>query len=124
MPFLAVDYAFYYIDKTTLSYAALFGLKDDLNLEGEDYSNLSSIFYIGWLVWAIPGNLLLAKFPLAKYLAFNVSNKIFHLHRLLTTAPHQTLTLSDITETSPRYFYGAFSWPLRREAHRIETWWP
>jgi sugar phosphate permease len=59
VPALFVDYIFYYVDKTTLSYAALFGIREDLNLTGADYSNLSSIFYIGWLVWAIPGNLLL-----------------------------------------------------------------
>jgi hypothetical protein len=44
-----------------------------------DVSDLGSIFYIGWLVWAIPGNLLLAKFPLSKYLAINVGNH-FHLN--------------------------------------------
>ncbi|KAI9647906.1 hypothetical protein NHQ30_004295 [Ciborinia camelliae] len=33
------------IDKTTLSYAAIFGIKDDLNLQGTEYSWLSSIFY-------------------------------------------------------------------------------
>ena len=60
VPALAIDYAFYYIDKTTLSYAAIFGIKKDLDLGGDRYSNLSSIFYIGWLAWAIPGNLLLS----------------------------------------------------------------
>jgi MFS family permease len=59
-------------DKTTLQYAALFDMKTDLKLVGTDYSNLGSIFYVGWLVWAIPGNLLLAKFPLSKYLAINI----------------------------------------------------
>jgi len=39
---------FYYIDKTTLSYAAIFGIKKDLDLHGTDYSWLSSIFYFGW----------------------------------------------------------------------------
>jgi hypothetical protein len=46
VPALAVDYAFYYIDKTTLQYAALFGIKGDLSLSGTDYSNLGSIFYM------------------------------------------------------------------------------
>ncbi|WVW78471.1 hypothetical protein I302_100425 [Kwoniella bestiolae CBS 10118] len=72
VPALFIDYIFYYVDKTTLSYAALFDFKKDLHLKGNDYNNLSSIFYIGWLVWAIPGNLLLAKFPLAKYLSINI----------------------------------------------------
>lgn len=52
LPYLAVCYAFFYIDKTTLSYAAIFGLRDDLNLVGTQYNWLSSIFYFGFLACA------------------------------------------------------------------------
>ncbi|THU92236.1 MFS general substrate transporter [Dendrothele bispora CBS 962.96] len=72
IPCLAVCYAFYYIDKTTLSYAAIFGIKDDLHLSGSEYSWLSSVFYFGWLVWGLPSNLLMQKSPSAKYLAINI----------------------------------------------------
>ncbi|TRM61882.1 major facilitator superfamily domain-containing protein [Schizophyllum amplum] len=72
LPVLSVCYAFYYIDKTTLSYAAIFGIKDDLNLKGTEYSWLSSIFYFGWLIWALPTNMLMLKSPPAKYLAINI----------------------------------------------------
>ncbi|KAB8288506.1 hypothetical protein EYC80_010171 [Monilinia laxa] len=72
LPCLAICYVFYYIDKTTLSYAAIFGIKDDLHLEGTKYSWLSSIFYFGWLAWSFPTNYLMQKFPVAKYLAFNI----------------------------------------------------
>ncbi|PYH47371.1 MFS allantoate transporter [Aspergillus saccharolyticus JOP 1030-1] len=72
LPCLSVCYAFYYIDKTTLSYAAIFGIKDDLGLSGEQYSWLSSVFYFGFLVWAVPTNFLLQKFPVAKYLGLNI----------------------------------------------------
>ncbi|RMZ24184.1 hypothetical protein D0859_11774 [Hortaea werneckii] len=43
IPLLGVCYFFYYVDKTTLSYAAIYGVKEDLNLKGDDYSWLSSI---------------------------------------------------------------------------------
>ncbi|CCA69279.1 related to allantoate permease [Serendipita indica DSM 11827] len=69
IPALAICYAFYYIDKTTLAYAAIFGIKTDLHLRKTEYSWLSSLFYFGWLFWALPGNLLMQKFPLNKYLA-------------------------------------------------------
>ncbi|KAL0574003.1 hypothetical protein V5O48_007947 [Marasmius crinis-equi] len=72
LPCLGVCYAFYYIDKTTLSYAAIFGIKEDLHLSGSEYSWLSSIFYFGWLVWALPSNLLMQQSPTAKYLAINI----------------------------------------------------
>lgn len=46
VPALLIDFAFYYIDKTTLSYAALFGISTDLHLSGKQYSDLSSMFYM------------------------------------------------------------------------------
>uniref|UniRef100_A0A060SY94 ARAD1A19030p n=1 Tax=Blastobotrys adeninivorans TaxID=409370 RepID=A0A060SY94_BLAAD len=72
IPFLAVCYVFYYVDKTTLSYAAIFGIKEDLNLKGDEYSWLSSVFYFGFLVWQMPANFLLVKFPVGKYLGVNI----------------------------------------------------
>ncbi|KAK0432253.1 MFS general substrate transporter [Armillaria borealis] len=72
IPALATCYMFYYIDKTTLSYAAIFGIRTDLHLAKSEYSWVSSIFYFGWLAWALPTNLLMQKFPLNKYLAANI----------------------------------------------------
>ncbi|CAI7593349.1 major facilitator superfamily domain-containing protein [Penicillium manginii] len=72
IPILGICYFFYYVDKTTLSYAAIFGIKDSLHLQGAEYSWLSSIFYFGWLAWAIPSNLLMQKSPPTYYLSFNI----------------------------------------------------
>ncbi|GAW26393.1 putative MFS allantoate transporter [Rosellinia necatrix] len=64
LPYLAVCYAFFYIDKTTLSYAAIFGIREDLNLHGSDYNWLSSVFYFGFLFWAFPTNFLMQRLPI------------------------------------------------------------
>lgn len=72
LPLIGMNYAFFYIDKTTLSYAAIFGIRDDLNLVGMDYSWLSSIFYFGFLAWAFPTNFLMQRLPLGKYLGVNI----------------------------------------------------
>ncbi|WWC72397.1 uncharacterized protein I206_106359 [Kwoniella pini CBS 10737] len=72
LPLLGICYFFYYVDKTTLSYAAIFGIKTDLKLHGTQYSWLSSIFYFGWLAWAIPSNLIMQRSPPAYYLAGNI----------------------------------------------------
>ncbi|KAF2972556.1 hypothetical protein GQX73_g902 [Xylaria multiplex] len=72
LPLLGICYFFYYVDKTTLSYAAIFGIKDDLSLGPVDYSWLSSIFYFGWLIWAIPSNLIMQRSPPGWYLAANI----------------------------------------------------
>lgn len=72
LPYLAVCYAFFYIDKTTLSYAAIFGIREDLHLHGTQYNWLSSIFYFGFLAWAFPTNFLMQRYPIGKYLGFNI----------------------------------------------------
>ncbi|KAL9623227.1 MAG: hypothetical protein Q9160_002542 [Pyrenula sp. 1 TL-2023] len=64
LPYLAVCYAFFYIDKTTLSYAAIFGIREDLHLHGTQYNWLSSLFYFGFLAWAFPTNFMMQKFPI------------------------------------------------------------
>lgn len=64
LPYLAVCYAFFYIDKTTLSYAAIFGVREDLDLHGTQYNWLSSIFYFGFLAWAFPTNFLMQRLPI------------------------------------------------------------
>lgn len=72
LPYLAVCYAFFYIDKTTLSYAAIFGIREDLDLHGDRYNWLSSVFYFGFLVWAFPTNFLMQRLPVGKYLGANI----------------------------------------------------
>ncbi|PWW80311.1 MFS general substrate transporter [Tuber magnatum] len=72
LPHLAVCYCFFYIDKTTLSYAALFGIQEDLHLRGTHYNWLSSLFYFGFLFWAFPTNLLMQRLPVGKYLGVNI----------------------------------------------------
>ncbi|KAK8048777.1 hypothetical protein PG994_010507, partial [Apiospora phragmitis] len=93
MPLLCIVYGLNYLDKTTVSYASVMGLKTDINLVGEfcigytihlkrvctnqyfkgqDYSWIGSMFYFGYLFWEYPTNRLLQRLPLAKYSAFNV----------------------------------------------------
>lgn len=62
------------------------GIRKDLNLVGTNYSTLSSIFYVGWLLWALPGNLIMAKFPLSKYLGLNVSHRFRLMREFVLTA--------------------------------------
>ena len=46
-PLLAGVYFLQFLDKTTLSYTAVMGIRKDTHLKGQDYSNLSMLFYIG-----------------------------------------------------------------------------
>ncbi len=46
-PLLAAVYFLQFLDKTTLSYTAVMGIRKDTHLKGQDYSDLSMLFYIG-----------------------------------------------------------------------------
>ncbi|KAL8714123.1 MAG: hypothetical protein Q9220_001851 [cf. Caloplaca sp. 1 TL-2023] len=94
LPYLAVCYAFFYIDKTTLSYAAIFNIREDLGLVGTEYNWLSSIFYFGFLIWAFPTNFLMQRLPIGKYLGFNIFMWGFFL--MLQSACNSFATLATL----------------------------
>lgn len=61
-----------FLDKTAISYASIMGMEEDLNLVGNEYEWLGSLFYFGYLGWEYPTNRLLQRLPVGKYSAFNV----------------------------------------------------
>lgn len=69
LPIMAVTEMLQFLDKTTLSYAAIFGIRQDTNLHGTDYSWLSSVFYFGYLLSQPLSAVALQRFPAAKCLA-------------------------------------------------------
>ncbi|KAI1487417.1 major facilitator superfamily domain-containing protein [Biscogniauxia mediterranea] len=71
MPLLFLVYMFNFMDKTILSSAAVFGLREDNHLVGSDYSWVSSVFYFGYLFWTYPTTVLIARLPIAKYVTAN-----------------------------------------------------
>ncbi|OKL64364.1 hypothetical protein UA08_01087 [Talaromyces atroroseus] len=69
IPILFFTYMLNFMDKIILSSASVFGLIDDTHLVGQQYSWVSSIFYFGYFFWEYPTNILIARLPVAKYLA-------------------------------------------------------
>ncbi|KAL1966662.1 hypothetical protein VTN77DRAFT_3859 [Rasamsonia byssochlamydoides] len=67
IPIMCVVYCLNFLDKTTISYASITGLNTDIHLVGDNYQWLGSLFYIGYLAWEYPTNILLQRLPLAKY---------------------------------------------------------
>lgn len=72
LPILLVIYCLQSLDKTTLSYASVFGLIKDTNLVGDQYSWLGSIVYIAQLVMQPPIAYFLVKLPIGKFTAVTV----------------------------------------------------
>ncbi|KAH8800437.1 major facilitator superfamily domain-containing protein [Xylogone sp. PMI_703] len=66
MPLMCIVFFFQYLDKTSLSYAAVFGMRTDTHLVGQDYSWLSTLFYLGQFFSEYPMTYLLARFQVAR----------------------------------------------------------
>tara|TARA_R110002003_G_scaffold13_23_gene999 strand:+ start:11403 stop:11870 length:468 start_codon:yes stop_codon:yes gene_type:complete len=71
IPLMFITYNLNFMDKTILSSASVFGLREDTGLKGQQYSWVSSVFYFGYFFWEYPTTLLVAKLPVAKYLTIN-----------------------------------------------------
>ena len=56
-PLLAAVYFLQFLDKTTLSYTAVMGIRTDTHLKGQDYSDLSMLFYIGKSAPLLPSSI-------------------------------------------------------------------
>ncbi|ORX51983.1 MFS general substrate transporter [Hesseltinella vesiculosa] len=54
----AIDFL-QFLDKSTINYAAAFTFKQDIDINGTQYSLLGSMFYVGYLVYQIPNNYFL-----------------------------------------------------------------
>ncbi|KAH6886199.1 major facilitator superfamily domain-containing protein [Thelonectria olida] len=65
MPLMASVYFFQYLDKGSINYAAVFGLKEDLHLSGEDFSWVVSLFYLGQLASEYPAAYILSRFHIS-----------------------------------------------------------
>ncbi|KAI9499294.1 major facilitator superfamily domain-containing protein [Zychaea mexicana] len=68
MPIVCVLDFIQFLDKSTINYAALFNFKEELNLQGSEYSLLGSIFYLGYLLYQFPNNFFLQRFAVARYI--------------------------------------------------------
>ncbi|ORY70209.1 major facilitator superfamily domain-containing protein [Pseudomassariella vexata] len=66
LPLILGAYFFQQLDKSTLSYTSIFGLIEDANLKGTEYSWLGSILYLAQLVMQPLAAFILVKLPYGK----------------------------------------------------------
>lgn len=69
LPIILFVYCLQSLDKTTLSYASVFGLIADTHLEGEQFSWLGSVVYVAQLVFQPLVAYALVKLPVGKFCA-------------------------------------------------------
>ncbi|KAJ5281315.1 Major facilitator superfamily domain general substrate transporter [Penicillium angulare] len=66
IPLIMVTVVLAAIDKVIISNAAIYGMKTDTHLTGNQYSWVGSIFYFGYLTFEYPAALLIQRLPVAK----------------------------------------------------------
>ncbi|EWZ49146.1 putative allantoate permease [Fusarium oxysporum Fo47] len=66
VPILFMNITLPAIDKVTPSTGALYGLREDLNLKGDQCAWVGSAFYFGYLLWCFPSSQILQRLPIAK----------------------------------------------------------
>ncbi|KAN0094257.1 MFS general substrate transporter [Hyaloscypha variabilis] len=72
LPLLMTTYFLQYLDKNSINIASVYGLDKDTHLEGQDYSWLTTIFYIGYLLFQFPFGYLLQRLPTGRLLSITV----------------------------------------------------
>ncbi|KEZ46542.1 hypothetical protein SAPIO_CDS0336 [Scedosporium apiospermum] len=69
LPLMWICYGTQQTDKTSLSVQAVFGIREDTGLVGEQFNWLSTIFYLSYMVCEAPGNWLMQKCHTGKFLS-------------------------------------------------------
>ncbi|KAJ3765358.1 major facilitator superfamily domain-containing protein [Lentinula raphanica] len=69
MPLMCILYFIQYLDKSTLGSSSILGILTATHL---DANQLSTVFYLSYLVFEYPQNLALQRFPVGKWLSLNI----------------------------------------------------
>ncbi|RPB05393.1 MFS general substrate transporter [Choiromyces venosus 120613-1] len=129
IPIFSLLYGLQFLDKTTISYAAVMDIMQDTHLKGDNFNWLGSVFYFGYLFWEYPANYLMQKLPLAKFTGFNIV--VWGAILMLHAACSNFAGLATV-----RFFLGVFEasispafllfvsqwWRVREQAFRTSMW--
>jgi len=116
VPLMFLCYTLQFLDKVILNYGAVMGLNKDLNLQGNDFSNIATFLFVGLLCFEIPNTYFLQVVPAAKWLGVNVA--LWGVATASGAAAHnyQTLLVS-------RVFLGIFEATIAPSLMLISSQW-
>ncbi|SJM87689.1 related to Pantothenate transporter FEN2 [Zygosaccharomyces bailii] len=70
MSFVCLNYWINYVDRTNVANAYVSGMKEELNMTGDNFNLINTLFTVGYVVSMIPNNVILLKVPPRYWLAF------------------------------------------------------
>ncbi|PNY25833.1 transporter [Tolypocladium capitatum] len=129
LPLMLSVYFLQALDKATLSYASIFGLIEDTDLVGDQFSWLGSVVFLAQLIMQLPISLALVKLPIGKFTSAMVLAWGVTLTGMTWAHNFRQLMVA-------RFFLGAFEasvgpsfvaitqmwWRRREQTMRIGSW--
>lgn len=70
LPYLFIIYFIAFLDRSSITYASIGGMDKDLGLTATTYGFIAGIFFIGYFLFGIPGNMMLEKIGARRWMAF------------------------------------------------------
>ncbi|PMD62759.1 MFS general substrate transporter, partial [Hyaloscypha bicolor E] len=129
MPMVFVVYMLQLMDKNSLSFAAIMGIKTDCHLTAKQYSWLGSIVYFGYLGGEIPATFLMQRFSLSKY--FSIMCMLWGIVVAMHAVCQDFASLATVRFllgaievcTAPAVIYITGSWYIKSEQiTRVAIW--
>lgn len=72
IPWITLLYLISFLDRVNVGAARLVGLMEDLKLTSLMFSNISTIFFVSYVVFEVPSNLVLKKFRPSRWIPFTM----------------------------------------------------
>ena len=117
------------LDKGTLSFSAIMGIRKDAHLVGQQYSWLTTCIYIAVLIVEYPTNWIIQRVPIAKYLGINIIlwGTVLACHAAATNFTQLVVcrTLLGIFECvcQPAFLVLSSMWYKREEQAQTVAYW-
>ncbi|KAL1613038.1 hypothetical protein SLS60_001270 [Paraconiothyrium brasiliense] len=131
LPIMVFTYFLQALDKGTMSFASIMGLRTDIPVlsDNSKFAWLTTCIYIAVLIVEFPTNWLIQRVPIAKYLGFNIMawSAVLALHAACKSFPALVAvrTLLGIFEAvcQPTFLILSSMWYKREEQAQIVTYW-
>lgn len=116
LSFICLVYWCNYLDRLNLSNAYVSGMKEDLNLHGNQFNVINTMFTVGYVIGLIPHNLILLKVRSSIWLSF-----CCFAWGLLTLGMYKAQNFQ--TLVAVRFFQGIFESAIFTGCHLILSLW-
>ncbi|EGO8959733.1 MFS transporter [Enterococcus faecalis] len=116
LPYLFLIYFVAFLDRSSITYASLGGMDDALGLTATMYGFIAGIFFIGYFLFGIPGNMMLEKVGAKKWISL-----ILVLWGAVTLLTGYVQSATELTIL--RFLLGTFEAALFPGMTLIVTYW-